>query len=127
MLVNGTVFTGWRGYNEETVPKSWVIEDSTICIKGSGTGEAHTVDGGDLIFAHEFKNFKLSVDWKVSKGGNSGIFYLAQEVKDQQIWISAPESQILDNENYIDGELGIDGKRANSKRGVRNSQWHSNY
>jgi len=113
-IFNGTDFTGWRGYNKDFVPKSWVIEDGTIRIKGSGTGEAHTEDGGDLIFAHKFKNFELSIDWKVSKGANSGIFYLAQEVKDLQIWMSAPESQILDNENHIDGKLGIDGNRKSS-------------
>ena len=110
-IFNGTDFTGWRGYNMTAVPKSWVIDDGTIHIKGSGTGEAHTVDGGDLIFARKFKNFELSVDWKVSKGANSGIFYLAQEVKDQEIWMSAPESQILDNENHVDAKLGVDGNR----------------
>ena len=110
-IFNGTDFTGWRGYNKDDVPKSWIIEDGVMHIKGSGTGEAHSSDGGDLIFAHKFKNFELSVDWKVSKGANSGIFYLAQEVKDQQIWISAPESQILDNQNHIDAKLGVDGNR----------------
>jgi hypothetical protein len=110
-LFNGTDLTGWRGYNKDAVPKSWVVEDSMIHIKGSGTGEAHTTDGGDLIFAYKFKNFELSVDWKVSKAGNSGIFYLAQEVKDVQIWQSAPESQILDNENHLDAKLGVDGNR----------------
>ena len=110
-IFNGTDFTGWRGYNMAAVPKSWVIDDGMIHIKGSGTGEAHTTDGGDLVFAHKFKNFELSVDWKVSKGANSGIFYLAQEVKDQQIWISAPESQILDNENHVDAKMGVDGNR----------------
>jgi len=114
LIFNGTDFTGWRGYNKDFVPKSWVVEDGVMRIKGSGTGEAHTEDGGDLIFAYKFKNFELSVDWKVSKGGNSGIFYLAQEVKDQQIWMSAPESQILDNVNHIDGKLGKDGNRQSS-------------
>ncbi len=113
-LFNGKDFTGWRGYNKETVPVSWVIEDGTMKIKGSGTGEAHTADGGDLIFAHKFKNFELSVDWKVSKGANSGIFYLAQEVQGEPIWISAPESQVLDNANHPDAKLGEDGNRQSS-------------
>jgi len=110
-LFDGKTFTGWRGYNKSEVPGRWVIEDGTIKINGSGAGEGHVKDGGDIIFAHKFKNFRLSVDWKVSKGGNSGIFYLAQEIEGQPIYISAPESQILDNKNHIDGELGIDGNR----------------
>jgi hypothetical protein len=113
-IFNGTDFTGWRGYNKDVVPKSWGIEDSAIHIKGSGTGEAHTSDGGDLIFAHKFKNFELSIDWKVSKGANSGIFYLAQEVKGEQIWMSAPESQVLDNQNHVDAKMGKDGNRQSS-------------
>ena len=58
-------------------------------------------------------------DWKVSKGGNSGCFYLAQEVtteKDgnvqmQPIYISAPEYQLLDNANHPDAKLGKDNNR----------------
>jgi hypothetical protein len=42
------------------------------------------------------------VDWKISEGGNSGIFYLAQEIEGRPIWHSAPELQLLDNEAYPD-------------------------
>ena len=60
------------------------------------------------------------MEWKVSKGGNSGIFYLAQEVtsKDKDgndvlepIYISAPEYQVLDNANHPDAKLGKDNNR----------------
>ena len=111
ILFDGKTFNGWRGYNRNDVPANWIIEDGTMKIVGSGTGEAQSKDGGDLIFGHKFKNFELSIDWKVSKAGNSGIFYLAQEIKDEPIWISSPESQILDNENHLDAKLGIDGNR----------------
>ncbi|MCL2650499.1 MAG: DUF1080 domain-containing protein [Candidatus Azobacteroides sp.] len=119
VIFDGT-FNGWRGYGKAVVPAKWTIEDGVIKFNGSGGGEAQDDDGGDLIFAHKFKNFELSVDWKVSKGANSGIFYLAQEIeaKDPQgnwrlepIYISAPESQILDNENHPDAKLGVNGNR----------------
>ncbi len=113
-LFDGKTFTGWRGYNKSDVPARWSIEDGAIKISGSGTGEGQSKEGGDIIFTHKFKNFELSIDWKVSKGANSGIFYLAQEVKDQPIYISAPESQVLDNENHPDAKLGIDGNRQSS-------------
>lgn len=114
VLFDGETFNGWRGYNKETVPGKWVIEDGAIKFNGSGAGEAQEADGGDLIFAKKFKNFELSIDWKVSKGGNSGVFYLAQEVKDQPIYLSAPESQVLDNVNHIDAKMGKDGNRQSS-------------
>nr|MDR2919110.1 DUF1080 domain-containing protein [Tannerella sp.] len=110
-LFDGKTFNGWRGYNSEVVPAAWIIEDGAIKIKGSGTGEAGAEDGGDLIFAHKFKNFELEFEWKVGKGSNSGVFYMIQEVEGEPSYISAPEYQILDNENHPDAKLGVDGNR----------------
>ena len=86
-IFDGKTFNGWRGYGKDRVPSKWTIEDGCIKFNGSGGGEAQDGDGGDLIFAHKFKNFELEMEWKVSKGGNSGIFYLAQEVtsKDKEV------------------------------------------
>ena len=111
VLFDGKTFDGWRGYNRADVPGKWSIEDGTIKFNGSGGGEAQEKDGGDLIFDHKFKNFDLEIEWKASKGGNSGIFYLAQEIEGQPIYISAPEYQLLDNENHPDAEQGVDGNR----------------
>lgn len=111
VIFDGKTFNGWRGYNRKDVPGKWTIEDGAIKFNGTGGGEAQSKDGGDLIFDQKFKNFELELEWKISKGGNSGIFYLAQEVPDQPIYISAPEYQILDNENHPDAKLGVDGNR----------------
>ncbi|MCL1626244.1 DUF1080 domain-containing protein [Bacteroides caecicola] len=119
-IFDGKTFNGWRGYGKDNVPSRWVIEDGCIKFNGSGGGEAQTAEGGDLIFAHKFKNFELELEWKISKGGNSGILYLAQEVtstdKDgkevlEPIYISAPEFQVLDNANHPDAKLGKDNNR----------------
>lgn len=119
-IFDGKTFDGWRGYGREDVPGKWTIEDGCIKFNGSGGGEAQDGDGGDLIFGTKYKNFELELEWKVSKGGNSGIFYLAQEVKRadgngyEPIYISAPEYQVLDNENHPDAKLG-------AKEGIRKS------
>lgn len=113
-IFDGTSFNGWRGYNREDMPAAWTIEDNSIKIQGSGNGEAGAKDGGDIIFAHKFKNFELEMEWKVGKGSNSGIFYLTQEVDGEPIYISAPECQVLDNENHPDAKLGVDGNRKSS-------------
>ncbi|WP_417014130.1 3-keto-disaccharide hydrolase [Alistipes sp.] len=119
VLFDGKTFNGWRGYGKQNVPVKWTIDNGAIKFNGTGGGEAQKKDGGDLIFAHKFKNFELEVEWMVSKGGNSGIFYLAQEVeaekngkmKMQPIYISCPEYQVLDNANHPDAKLGVDGNR----------------
>jgi hypothetical protein len=110
-LFDGSSSNGWRGYNRADLPEAWIIEDGALRIQGSGAGEAGAANGGDIIFAHKFKNFELSLEWKVGKGSNSGIFYLAQEVEGEPIYISAPECQVLDNENHPDAKLGKDGNR----------------
>ena len=120
VLFDGTSTTGWRGYGKDVLPSRWSIDDGALKFSGTGSGEAQTGEGGDIIFAHQFKNFTLEMDWKVSKGGNSGIFYLAKEVttKDENgaeryepIYISSPEYQVLDNANHPDALLGVDGNR----------------
>ncbi|MDR3218099.1 MAG: DUF1080 domain-containing protein [Dysgonamonadaceae bacterium] len=110
-IFDGKTFNGWRGYDKDKVPGQWVIDDGAIKFNGSGGGEAQEKDGGDLIFAHKFKNFELKLEWKISKGGNSGILYLAQEVKGQPIYISSPEFQVLDNANHPDATQGVNGNR----------------
>lgn len=111
VLFDGTSLEGWRGYNRPDLPGKWSIEDGALKISGGGGGEAQSNDGGDIIYDRKFKNFELSFEWKVSKGGNSGVFFLAQEIPGKPIYISAPEYQILDNVNHIDAGLGEDGNR----------------
>lgn len=119
VIFDGKTFEGWRGYGKDHVPSKWIIEDGAIKFNSS----ARDQEGGDLIFARKFKNFELEIEWKVSKGANSGIFYLAQEVQTKNskgelrmepIYISAPESQVLDNENHPDAKLGKDNNRKSS-------------
>jgi len=111
VMFDGTGLKGWRGYGRTDVPAAWTIEDGALKINGSGQGEAGNKDGGDIIFDRKFKNFELTFEWKVSKGGNSGVFYLAQEIKGEPIWKSSPEYQVLDNVNHLDARLGKDGNR----------------
>ncbi|MCD8194180.1 MAG: DUF1080 domain-containing protein [Tannerellaceae bacterium] len=110
-IFDGKTMNGWRGYNKTTVPGKWTVDGDAIKFNGTGGGEAQDGDGGDLIFASKLKNFEFEFEWKVAKGSNSGIFILVQEVEGQPAYISAPEYQVLDNENHPDAKLGKDGNR----------------
>ena len=119
VLFDGKTLNGWRGYNRDDVPGRWTVDNGTIKFSGTGSGEAQGNEGGDLIFDHKFKNFELDLEYKISEGGNSGIFYLAEEAVrhtpegDQPlaIWQTASEFQVLDNERHPDAKLGVDGNR----------------
>lgn len=109
LLFDGKSTDQWRSYGKTEFPKGWVINDNAIQCYGSGKGEAG--QGGDIITKEKFKNFELTLEWKISEGGNSGIFYLAQEITGEPIWKSAPEMQILDNAKHPDAKMGKDGNR----------------
>lgn len=110
-LFDGTSTQGWRGYNKTAFPdKGWEIVDGTLHCIGSGRGEAGG-GGGDIIYDRKYANFDLQLEWKISEGGNSGIFYLAQEVPGWEIYRTAPEMQVLDNERHPDAQAGKDGNR----------------
>src|SRR5262249_61637083 len=77
LLFDGKTFNGWRGFHSDKVPEGWAVEDG--CIKKmQAEGELGRA-GGDLITVDQFDNFEFSVEWKLSKGGNSGIKYLVSE------------------------------------------------
>ena len=68
--------------------------------------------GGDIMTDEEFGAFELQLEFKVSAGANSGIFYLLTSPHDPAS--NAPlglEYQILDDERHPDAKLGIDGNR----------------
>lgn len=111
MLFDGKTTTGWRGYNKPAFPDSgWIVEDGALRCIGSGMGEAGG-KGGDIICDQKFKDFTLKLEWKISPGGNSGIFYLGQEIPGEPVWKSAPEMQVLDNVLHPDAQLGKNGNR----------------
>jgi hypothetical protein len=94
VLFDGEKVNGLRGYKQKGLPDSWVIVDGTMkTIPGHGV---------DLISENVYKNFELELEWKVPKGGNSGIFYFATE-EGKHIYESAPEMQVLDNIAHKDG------------------------
>lgn len=109
-LFDGKTTTGWRGYDKPTFPaEGWEVVDGTLHCIASGTGEAG--NGGDIIYDKKFKNFELSLEWKIGEGGNSGIFILAQEIPGEPIYKSSPEFQLLDNDKHPDAKLGVNGNR----------------
>ena len=93
-LFDGTSTDGWRGFNSEVVPPNWIIEEGTLKSLGSG---GHM--GGDIVYGEKkFSNFELELEWKVSAGGNSGIFYhVVEGDKYKSPYENAPEYQLVDN------------------------------
>lgn len=88
----------WRGFKKDHLPEAWKTENGTL---------ARTGGGGDIITRSEFESFELKLQWKISEGGNSGIFFrVAEEVDGKpmgSVWHTGPEMQVLDNAKHRDG------------------------
>ena len=100
-LFDGSSLAGWRGYNAETMPPGWEIEDGVLTFAdGPKTSAAEYEGGKDIIYAADsFANFELYLEWKIPPGGNSGIFYHVREGYGGPPEV-APEYQLIDDENY---------------------------
>ncbi|HLZ45503.1 MAG TPA: DUF1080 domain-containing protein [Gemmatimonadales bacterium] len=94
LLFDGKTTSGWRSYGKPTLSDGWKVQDGALTRVGAG---------GDIITTDQFKNFELSLDWKIEQCGNSGIFYRASEDSDAIYW-NAPEDQVLDDACHPDGK-----------------------
>ena len=92
-LFDGKTTAGWRDYGKDSLSDGWQVQDGALTRVGAG---------GDIITNDQFRNFELSIDWKIELGGNSGVFYRASEEKDEIYW-NAPEMQVLDDAKHPDG------------------------
>jgi hypothetical protein len=94
LLFDGKTTAGWHGWKARSMPTGWRVVDGAL---------TRVAAAGDIVTSDTFKDFELSVDWKISPGGNSGIFYRAGE-QDSAVYWSGPEMQVLDDARGADGK-----------------------
>ncbi len=116
-IFNGIDLTGWQGLVEnpvaraamkaadlarkqaeadKKVPLNWSVKDGCIVFNG---------EGDNLCSVKEYGDFELFVDWKISKGGDSGIYLRG-----------SPQVQIWDIQRTDSGaEVGSGGLYNNQK------------
>ena len=91
LLFDGKTTTGWRNYRSEKMGDGWAVADGLLERVDNGAGDIVTMD--------QYENFELSLEYRISKGGNSGIMFHVTEDHPRP-WHSGPEVQIQDN---VDG------------------------
>lgn len=111
LLFNGKDSEGWRGAKLNIFPtKGWVIEDGLLKVMPADGAES--TNGGDIVTTDTYKNFILSVDFKITEGANSGIKYFVDpDLNKGEGSAIGCEFQILDDERHPDAKLGVKGNR----------------
>ena len=92
LLFDGKTTKGWRGFNRDSIGSGWSVEDGFLVAPGLG-GDI----GGDVISEEQFENFDLKLEWKVTQGGNSGIFFHVLEGDYPAVYATGPEYQLIDD------------------------------
>ncbi len=111
LLWDGKTTKGWRGARLNNFPDiGWNISEGILSVeKSSGAESAH---GGDIVTVDKYKNFILELDFKITKGANSGIKYFVDtELNKGKGSAIGCEFQILDDEFHPDAKQGTEGNR----------------
>ena len=111
LLWDGKTTNGWRGAKISNFPeKGWVVDNGILKVLKSGGGES--TNGGDIVTTRKYKNFILSVDFKITEGANSGIKYFVNpDLNKGEGSAIGCEFQILDDDKHPDAKLGVRGNR----------------
>ena len=98
LLFDGKTTNGWHGYNLKVFPDCWTIEDGAFTMNSKGGGEDQ-----DIITDKKYRNFALSLEYKLTRAANSGIIFQVEEDTIYKFpYETGPEFQIIDHENYSD-------------------------
>jgi hypothetical protein len=98
LLFDGKTTAGWRGYNLKIFPDCWAIEDESLTMNSKGSQEDQ-----DIITNKKYRDFVLSLEYKLTKAANSGIiFQIAEDPKYKFPYETGPEFQVIDHENWPD-------------------------
>ena len=116
LLFDGRSFEGWKiyGAEDETI-EFWEIDDGALHftrdVSFAGLIWNHlnpfTRGAADLMTKERFGDFELSVDWRISPGGNSGIFYCVPDESQALAWDRGLEMQVLDDAGHRDGQIEL--------------------
>lgn len=111
LLWDGKTTEGWRGAKLDAFPsKGWTIKDGVLIVEKGHGGEA--ANGGDIVTLRDYSSFILKVDFKITKGANSGIKYFVDpDMNKGEGSAIGCEFQILDDEVHPDAKLGVKGNR----------------
>ncbi|MCK4345018.1 MAG: DUF1080 domain-containing protein [Bacteroidales bacterium] len=98
LLFDGKTTEEWKSAASDTFPETgWEIKNGTLTVLGTG--------GGSIVTRQTFSDFDLKLEFRLTKGANSGIKYVVKyyPAKDGKSSPLGLEYQLLDDKNHPDG------------------------
>ncbi len=98
LIFDGKSTNGWHLYNNSGAG-AWSVVDGALQLDTAAKGQ------GDIVSDGEYENFELKLEWRIAKGGNSGIIFPVHE--DPNIpytFFTGMEMQVLDDKEAEDNK-----------------------
>ena len=96
LLFDGQTLNGWHDYNGTGHNAPWVVENGTLAALGEGSDST-----GYIVTSKQYENFEFVFDWKIAKGGNSGVLYhVVESPAFATPYLTGPEFQVVDNVGF---------------------------
>ncbi len=89
LLFDGKTTKGWHNFRAKGVGPGWVVENGVLTSVNPDTA-------GDIVTDEKFEWFELVLDYRLTRGGNSGILIRVSD-RGERTWHSGPEIQIYDD------------------------------
>ena len=101
-IFDGNTSNGWVSAKSESFPsKGWKINNGILSVLSSNGKESE--NGGDIVTKDKYENFEFELDFKITKGANSGIKYFVDlDLNKGAGSAIGLEYQILDNKFHLD-------------------------
>ncbi|WP_083500252.1 3-keto-disaccharide hydrolase [Sphingomonas endophytica] len=111
LLWDGRTNAGWTSAKGTRFPaKGWTMADGLLTVEGSDGAES--ANGGDIVTTRDYRDFELSVDFRLTEGANSGIKYFVDPALSKGAGSAIGlEYQLLDDARHPDAKRGRDGNR----------------
>ncbi|MFH6602886.1 DUF1080 domain-containing protein [Maribacter algicola] len=101
----------WQAFKGGPAPEFWKEEDGAIVFYPPSDEARMSPDGErksfNIVTKNDYSSFVLSLEWKISDTGNSGIMWgVSEEDKYKEPYHTGLEIQVLDNEKHPDAKNG---------------------
>lgn len=97
LLFDGKTTNGWHTYGTDTM-RGWAVKNGELIALGQA---GHEGSANDIVTDREFEHFELALEWKISQGGNSGIFFNVVESPEYAtVYATGPEYQLIDDVGF---------------------------